>query len=199
VAHENGQFPLSALSAIPGGRLSHEAAPAWNDLRAHIIRRGGPAIVPTGPRSSYRDLAGQRQLREEHCAAGNCGGAAVPGTSNHGWGRAVDVPTKDMARWLLRAGPRFRWSHDEGARAGEWWHFTYVGGYVPSVDPEGVLTTTERQWLEELRTARGARKRELRAKIGVQMALIRRLADRTGWTIKHRRKRHDLLRKHFNA
>ena len=38
----------------------------------------------------YRDYAGQVATRDEWCGKGACQMAAVPGTSNHGWGKAVD-------------------------------------------------------------------------------------------------------------
>lgn len=70
--------------------------------------------------------------------------AAVPGTSNHGSGRAVDVKTRrekgdpghetavifagwndeDRKRWL-RIAAKHGWADDEGRSVGEHWHQTY--------------------------------------------------------------------------
>jgi D-alanyl-D-alanine carboxypeptidase-like protein len=198
MAFNNGEIPLSALAEIPGGRLDGEAARAWNDMRAEIIRRGGPGIRPTGPISSYRDLAGQRAMRALWCGKGHCEKAATPGRSNHGWGRAVDVATTEMEGWLLRLGMSFRWSHDEGARVGESWHFTYIGGYKPRPDPLAALLATERAWVEELEgkgTSR-ARKQELRRKIQIQLTAIVGEAKKTGWDRRRRRQRFQILRRY---
>ena len=189
----NGQIPRSALVAIPGGLLWADAAASWNDMRAEVIRRGGPAIRPKGSQSSYRDLAGQKVMRKFWCDRGQCFKAAVPGSSNHGLGRAVDV-TKPSEAALHEFGPRFGWSHAEGAAVGESWHFTFVGPYTPTVDPQHVLTSTERSWLDELRrTTDRRRKQELRQKIRLQRQVILREAKKTGWDRKHRRERYELL------
>jgi hypothetical protein len=189
----NGQIPRSALPAIPGGLLQADAAESWNDMRAEVIRRGGPVIGPKGSESTYRDLAGQRKWRTYWCGLGLCYKAAVPGTSNHGLGLAVDV-TKPSEAALLEFGPRFGWSHAEGASVDESWHFKFVGPYTPSVDPQHVLTSTERGWLEELRQTKSrARKQELGQKIRLQRHVILREAKKTGWDRKHRRERYELL------
>jgi hypothetical protein len=193
----NGRIPRDALVAIPGGLLRKDAALAWTDMRAEIIRRGGPPLAPQGPISSYRDFAGQERMRKFWCGKGQCRKAAVPGTSNHGWGLAVDVATTQMEDWILRIGSRFGWSHAEGARVGEPWHYTYVGGYVPTPDPNHVLTSTELSWITELSTTKNPlRKRELRHKIAVQLTVIKRAAQKGGWQVKHRRARFDLLRRY---
>ncbi len=129
----NGQLADSELVAIPGGRLSKGAAAAWND---------GPAkagLVPAGPNSSYRRLGSPGDYN-----AGNYGSqwyfweayqyhggalAAYPGSSNHGYGNAVDVKDPWMADWLHANGAKYGWQKIEAF--GEWWHFNYVGGYDP--------------------------------------------------------------------
>jgi hypothetical protein len=197
MAFANGQIPLGQLAEIPGGHLRRDAARAWNDMREHIVRRGGPAIQPTGAISSYRDLGGQKRMRDYWCGLGQCAKAAVPGTSNHGWGLAVDVPANNQ-RWLRKVGPRYGWSDDEGKRVGETWHFRYVGGYEPRPDPLRFLTSAERGWIEELqRTHDPRRKRALRNKIRLQLNVIAREAHKTGWAKRQRRKRFALLRRYI--
>ncbi len=193
--HANGQIPLDQLAQIPGGHLRRDAARAWNDLRMRIILAGGPGIRPKGPISSYRDVVGQKRMRTYWCGLGDCGKAAVPGTSNHGWGLAVDVRA-DNERWLRDFGLRYGWSDDEGKRVGESWHFRYVGGYRPAPSPLRFLTSTERGWIEELQRARSpARKRVLKNKIRIQLNVIAREARKTGWAKRHRRERFKLLRR----
>lgn len=105
----NGLIPASALCPLEGaGQLLRcDAAAAWN-LRDAAYRHGtGQDLCIT---DSYRSLSTQQDLktRKPHLAA-------VPGTSNHGWGLAVDMcehGTTPMGydtltyRWLYR--PRAR-------------------------------------------------------------------------------------------
>ncbi|HEV6951964.1 MAG TPA: M15 family metallopeptidase [Promicromonospora sp.] len=102
--------------------------------------------------------------------------AAVPGTSNHGSGRAVDVKTRrekgdpghetavifagwndeDRKRWL-RIAAKHGWADDEGRSVGEHWHQTYYPerdqhrGEKPkkTIQEDQMSATTERQ-IDEL-------------------------------------------------
>lgn len=121
---ENGKLADSELSAIPGGRLEHSAANAWN-------APGGPAdagLYPTGPRSSYRLYADQVYFWNNQPPL-----AAYPGTSNHGWGKAVDVAAMWMRQWIDEHGARFGWRKTEAWT--EYWHINYVGGVGPFPPP----------------------------------------------------------------
>jgi murein L,D-transpeptidase YcbB/YkuD len=64
--------------------------------------REGSHPMPNGPLSSYRTYGGQVLLRNQWCARGKCANAAVPGSSNHGWGRAVD--TNNLAQAYRNGG-----------------------------------------------------------------------------------------------
>lgn len=115
---ENGRLPKSDLARIPGGELRKDAAAAWN-------APGGPAdagLVPTGSRSSYRTLVEQEQLMREL----GPGIAAVPGTSNHGWGVAIDLPEPWMWAWMHEHGAKYGWEKTEAFH--EPWHWNFVGG-----------------------------------------------------------------------
>lgn len=114
---ENGKLAPSELSPIPGGQLRKDAAAAWN-------APGGPAdagLRPTGSRSSYRLYADQQYFWDHQPPL-----AAYPGTSNHGWGLAVDVAEPWMANWIREHGAKYGWAKTEAFS--EWWHFTWVGG-----------------------------------------------------------------------
>ena len=50
--------------------------------------------------------------------------AAYPGTSNHGFGLAIDISGKSQD-WIRKNGEPFGWSWDEGKSVGEPWHFRY--------------------------------------------------------------------------
>jgi len=115
---ENGRLSASELSPIPGGQLRDDAAAAWN-------APGGPAdagLVPTGSRSSYRTFAEQQQLYAELGA----GMAAFPGTSNHGLGIAIDLPSSWMWEWMKQHGAKYGWQKTEAFH--EPWHWNFVGG-----------------------------------------------------------------------
>lgn len=133
---ENGRLPASSLSAIPGGRLRHDAAAAWNAMRDEIGRKENVWIRPTGPMSSYRTYDQQVYFWNLYInGTGNL--AARPGTSNHGWGLAVDVATPEMMRLLNKYGAKYGWQKSWSDAPGEWWHAKWrVGIYNPGpTDP----------------------------------------------------------------
>jgi hypothetical protein len=170
-------------------------------MRAAYVADGGHPddFTPAGPNSSARTIAAQESFYAHQPPP-----AAYPGTSNHGWAIAVDVRTKAAAAWLYRHVAAWGWSHDEGLRVGEWWHFRYVGA------PKSVLrrlrsdalagyTASERRWIREYdrlkRERRDVRRRRvLRRVMTEQRKRIWREAQRTGWKKSNRRQRyHSLL------
>lgn len=129
--YPNGRFPPSALSHIPGGNLSRSAAAGWN---------AGPAkagLRPLGPNSSYRTYAAQVYFWNLY-QSGRGNLAARPGTSNHGWGNAVDLAAPWMRAWIDRRGAQFGWRKVEAP--GEWWHVNYVGGFSAPRKPDPLRT-----------------------------------------------------------
>jgi LAS superfamily LD-carboxypeptidase LdcB len=56
---------------------------------------------------------------------------AYPGTSNHGWGKAIDIgginskESQKVRCWIKQYGVKYGWSWFEGRSAKEDWHFTY--------------------------------------------------------------------------
>jgi hypothetical protein len=65
--------------------------------------------------------------RQWWCARFRCANAAVPGTSNHGWGLAVDVPLW-VRRVVDRIGAKFGWCKCWSDAAQEWWHLKWRAG-----------------------------------------------------------------------
>ena len=127
----NGALHSGDLSPIPGGNLRKDAATAWNAMYAYIKAKTGIEIRPTGPRSSYRTLYWQKYFWNEY-QAGRGNLAAVPGTSNHGWGLAVDVATPAMADAINKYGAAYGYQKKWSDGAGEWWHFKFREGvYKP--------------------------------------------------------------------
>jgi hypothetical protein len=128
VTHVNGQLPMAFLRPIAGGSLSRDAAASWNLMNCEA-RKAGVELRPLGPASSYRPLDIQVRFWDAFQHGGNV--AARPGTSNHGWGRAVDLADPPSMRPVFdRIAHKYGWSHAEGARVGESWHVTFVGGFT---------------------------------------------------------------------
>ena len=73
--------------------LSSQAAAAFTALDGESRRRYGVALAPVGRLGSYRTYAKQVYLWQLY-RAGRGNLAAYPGTSNHGWGLAVDFATQ---------------------------------------------------------------------------------------------------------
>lgn len=185
----NGVFIAANTDAIPGGRLWPEAALTWNAMRAAFVADGGnPAhFQPGGPASSARSIS-----QQQHFWVSQPPPAARPGTSNHGWGIAVDIPYADAQAWLMRNAHRYGWSHDEGARVGEPWHWRYVGASASALralhrDPLAGFTRSERRWIREYdRLLRGhlaiERRGVLQRVMAEQRKRIYHVAQRSGWT-----------------
>jgi D-alanyl-D-alanine dipeptidase len=132
--YPNGQLPTGALCPLwgaPGAMLRADAAAAFNRMsRAFAGAFGEPLCVE----ASYRPY--QRQV--ELYASMPAGYAAVPGTSNHGWGLAVDlcggiqVDNSPEHMWLLDHAAAYNWFHPAWAMPGgggphEPWHWEYAG------------------------------------------------------------------------
>lgn len=105
----NGKIPTSALTELSQGhhRLYAPAAASWNNL-VEAARADGIEMRIT---DSYRDYDEQVDLVRRKGLYSQGGLAATPGTSNHGWGMAVDADVTDerTRNWLQVNGPRFGW------------------------------------------------------------------------------------------
>jgi lysozyme len=126
---QNGRLRPSDLGAIYHPKLklflaAREAAASWNTMRLFLLHRYGSLgdIYPEGPLGAYRDFAGQVLCRKQFGS-----NAAIPGTSNHGLGHAVDVASHHMAGLVDEHGGVFGWHHWDAKW--EWWHREYDGGF----------------------------------------------------------------------
>jgi cell wall-associated NlpC family hydrolase len=130
--YPNGLIPPSALCPLGEGghALRCDAAAAYRAMGAAFAAALGEPLCIT---DSYRTYEGQVRLYGEKPAL-----AAVPGTSNHGWGLAVDLcggietfGTREYA-WMVANAGRFGWLHptwaDPGNGREEPWHWEYAGG-----------------------------------------------------------------------
>jgi len=142
---ENGRLSDSVLKSvgIGGHRLAIEAADAFIRMIADIKAAGlTPALSDSyrtydaqnagfdwdlyistgGSRSDTSPTRGAKRAKK-----GTNGGTAMafPGTSNHGWGKAIDIGPTNVRNWIKANGVKYGWSWYEGKSVGEDWHFTY--------------------------------------------------------------------------
>lgn len=129
--YPNGFIPLTALCGIGIGThaLRCDAAQSFQAMSAAFAGSFGRALCLT---DSYRTFDSQVRLYGIKPAL-----AAIPGTSNHGWGLAVDLcggaqsfGTSEYA-WMAQYTPSFGWSNPPWAQPGrgreEPWHWEFVG------------------------------------------------------------------------
>lgn len=117
----NGRIPAEALMPIGQGdhRLWTPAAIAFRQMAAHAAADGVTLRVS----DSYRSLERQYELAERLGLYRDGGLAAVPGTSDHGWGLSVDLDIDaTTGAWLQANGARYGFVADV---PGENWHWTY--------------------------------------------------------------------------
>jgi hypothetical protein len=128
----NGGIPAEALCPLwgqPRHLLRADAAAAFEHLsKAWAADHGAPICVT----DSYRPYADQVRLAITKPTL-----AARPGTSNHGWGVALDMCGgiqgfgTEAHQWMIRNAPRFGWFHPRWAQQGgskpEAWHWEFAG------------------------------------------------------------------------
>jgi hypothetical protein len=155
IGYENGRLPASALRrSTTGCRMYAPAAVAY-DAMAAAASEAGFRLEHSG---CYRTYQQQVLLRQARCAQNRCKFAAVPGTSMHGWGLAVDFKIGNRAldyrdplfAWLSANAGRFGYVHPQWARQGgnlqEPWHWEYglltASASQSVTDPNADPTTT---------------------------------------------------------
>lgn len=127
----NGQLPASSLCTLWNGddALRADAAVALAKLNIAYKERFGDDLCLT---DSYRTLASQRRLKSV-----KPGLAATPGTSQHGWGLAVDLcdgiesGSGSRYQWMRSNAPSYGWDNPTWARIGgsgpdEPWHWQFA-------------------------------------------------------------------------
>ena len=141
---QNGRLPDSDLTTItPTCRVANDVAGPLRQL-LDAAHADGVALLPETsaylrpyfdidpPRitSCYRDYDMQVWWHDFYCFFGACQFAAVPGTSVHGWGRAVDF--EDGAGELTFSSAGYAWLQANAGRFG-FWHPAWAepGGSSP--------------------------------------------------------------------
>lgn len=224
MAYANGRLPANVLAPIPGGQLRKDAAAAWNAMCAEARQRYGVQLLPLGPASSYRTLPQQEYLWDHVSHPHDTNWVAEPGTSNHGWGLAVDLKNKQM-RWIIdQIGEKYGWAKKWSDAPGEWWHIKWREGVwhpspAPKPNPQRFLTAHERDLVnrlayhrrgmaQEAKTGKGAKyvehlhwARWYKAQIRGQMARIITAvrADHMNWKPYHRGIRYQILRRAYGG
>jgi LysM repeat protein len=105
-------------------RLASNAAASWNAMRQASLSQYGIDLYPDGPLSAYRSYAQQLYLYNLYLS-GQGGLAAVPGTSSHEYGIAMDLAEPAMRTVVDQIGGGYGWAKTEAP--GEWWHVNYIG------------------------------------------------------------------------
>lgn len=123
----NGLIPSKYLCDLPqkGHKLRADAALAFYKLNASYKRRFGKDMCVT---DAYRSLSEQHRIYAQRP-----GFAAVPGTSNHGKGQAVDLcggvqnSGSVQFNWMESHAGKYGWVHPAWAYSNpfEPWHWEY--------------------------------------------------------------------------
>jgi D-alanyl-D-alanine dipeptidase len=179
----NGNMPALRLIEVNGCLLERDAAYTL----ALMVEAATNAGVRLYPGDCYRSLEAQRSAYDRRCPVVDqplttydpatdetvvvgyvkqrkCSGPpiAIPGTSNHGWGRAVDFTSNGRATlgcrdaaftWLNANAARYGWVHPGWAQCGqstaEAWHWEWGG--VQEALPLPPITISAESMLHRVR------------------------------------------------
>jgi LAS superfamily LD-carboxypeptidase LdcB len=118
-AYGNGKIPANALEKVgnTGHRLWAPAAQSLENMLAAAKKDG----VRIGITDSYRPYAEQVDLARRKGLYSQGGLAAKPGTSDHGWGMAVDLDLNAKAQaWMRRHGKEYGFEEDTPREPWHW-------------------------------------------------------------------------------
>jgi hypothetical protein len=129
--YSDGLIPSSQLCTIVGGgRLRPDAAAEFDAMSNAYAQVFGTNLCVS---DSYRSYSQQVSVFRKRPSL-----AAVPGTSNHGWGLAVDLgcgvqsSRSAQYRWMTRNASRFGWVHPAWALHDPYepwhWEFGHLSG-----------------------------------------------------------------------
>lgn len=140
LVYGNGQIPTDALTPLKGFKghyLWEDAAIAFELLMAAAKDAG----ITIGVTDSYRTYESQVRLAKTKGLYAEGGLAARPGTSNHGWGTALDLRLDSKALAWMRA-EAFKYGYVEDVPR-EPWHWHYVGLPSATGTTDGEATDKE--------------------------------------------------------
>ena len=122
VGYGNGRIPSTELSPIDGTsqRMWPPAARSFEAMRSAAAADG----VTIGITDSYRSYDGQVDVAARKGLYSQGGLAAVPGTSRHGWGMALDLDLDNAAQaWMREHGGQYGFVENVPRES---WHWEYV-------------------------------------------------------------------------
>lgn len=142
----NGQLSIGSLHVIPNFKPIYRAVTAATGadktLTEVAVQFSGLAQAfyarfrkPLYVSEAYRNIARQRALRADYLA-GRGALAAIPATSNHGWGKALDVASgvnqfgTAEHNWMAANVGAYGFRFTVPSEA---WHIDYVGGATHKV------------------------------------------------------------------
>lgn len=165
---KNGQLDTSALDDVSGRGdfMESTAAHQFLAMRQACHDATGVWLNPAPGSSCYRPMAIQQSFYAAYTAYLRGGPwaavAAIPGTSNHGWARAIDITGYEGSatwrsprtgrsyavnlkvwNWLLAHAAEYGFDWATGDSSGEAWHWeclTAPGTAVASVDAVSLIT-----------------------------------------------------------
>ena len=138
----NGQFPASLLTAVDPAYSSRplkmltDVVGDYNKLAKAYFEHFGEKIHLT---DAYRSFETQVRLKAKKPRL-----AATPGTSNHGWGVAIDWGAggfkTERYKWMFANAPTFGFYHNpkwaqKGGSLPEPWHFEHINknNYITNI------------------------------------------------------------------
>jgi hypothetical protein len=185
----NGAIPADQLRALstPGALLPAAAASFERLLTASVVD-ARPLTGTEAAIEAYRPLSDQESLFTARYQTTFCvfkpgkvdrrvwngvphwrkpgmAAAAIPGTSNHGFGTAVDFQNLGGQggpghTWMTHNAPAHGWSNAEGLSVGEPHHWVYVSGgdqlAGTVIQEEDDMTPDQERMLREVHAALGA-------------------------------------------
>lgn len=131
--YQNGRIPLDKMVAVKGvhykGEATHYFEPTAGSAFQRMVADAAKAGVTIKLTDSYRTYDSQVALRRDK---GGQVATATPGTSVHGWGRAIDVAGDAARKWIQVNGAKYgwvwpSWAQKKGTKSYEPWHFDYEG------------------------------------------------------------------------
>jgi D-alanyl-D-alanine carboxypeptidase len=127
--YQNGRIPKSAMKAVKVGGSTHHFEPSAAAGLQRMVADAAKDGVTIRLTDSYRSYDAQVDVRKRK---GHKVATAEPGTSVHGWGRAIDVAGDAARRWIQQNGSRYgwhwpSWAQRKGTKSYEPWHFEHYG------------------------------------------------------------------------
>jgi hypothetical protein len=203
----NGRLDPVVLGGVGQGLfLRKDAAESFNAMRAHVQKQTGYVLTLN---AAYRTYGKQVSLYDDYRAGvGNL--AAFPGTSNHGWGMAVDLHDPYTARRHLDAyGAPFGWSKTWSDAQREVWHICFrpdvwQQNRAKLIDPFAVLLEDEKGWLRQYLQLKHtgqdpASRRRLWHLLRKRRRGIWRSAQKEGWATHKRGARYEIIRRYIGG